>query len=805
MLNSNFLPDKNTYVNYNHKIYASCQICSLKPLNRKPVFNYVEAVIHRRLNGEACFLKRKTAQKFIIPLALAMSMAAGIRTAAADTAKISASYGDRSPLTIRVDGSSGAYSIREKHPSWTFNGAIGQPLANLKTANGADGVGTYGEISFSWTDGTAPMRGSIRLYDKTPAAIFSETCDSAAETPPSPFPCFTGMPDKLHVFSYQEKTFAPPRFGASDCSTPWLLFDDADDAMVISPASHFMVAAMSGDGRTNISSGLNAALRHIPAGFSQQTLLTFGHGINRTWDLWGKSLLALQGLQRPDNEADTVLKYLGYWTDNFAYYYYNYDLDKGYAGTLQSLVRRYRQEHIPIRYLQLDSWWYYKSFTDADGKIGKTKSPRLPEGEWNRYGGLLEYRAHPALFPNGLAAFQQSIGLPLVTHNRWIDPASPYHQNYKISGVAAVDPKWWNHIADYLVNNGIITYEQDWLDRIYKYSPDFSATVDTADAFLDDMARACIARGITMQYCMPYPCYFLQGSRYPNLTTIRVSDDGFCPPRYNNFLYVSRLAFSMGIWPWTDVYRSTETNNVLLSDLSAGPVGIGDKIGAENTNNLFKAVRADGVIIKPDAPALPLDQCYIADARHAQSPLVAAAYTDHRGLKTAYVFAFNRSKSGDEQLDFTPAELGFDRPVCVYDYFAESGRRASPHKTVAASLAPNGAAYYIVAPFGKSGIAFLGDEGKFVSTGKERIAWLKDEKRQLTVSVLFAPTENSVTIHGYADRAPKVAAQSGQARLSGYDTATGYFEVEVNPDMTVAPRNTAGDAVRRTVVTLEEN
>jgi hypothetical protein len=750
------------------------------------------------------FLKNKIRQ-FIAPLALAFFTAASVPASAAAAAKMSESYPDHNALTLEAEGSNGAYSIREKNPAWTFKGLMGQPLTDLKTTSGSDALGAYREICFQWTNGAVPMSGNVRLYRKLPVVIFSETCQADSEMPPASFPSFAGVPHSLHVFSYQEKTFAPPRFAASDCSTPWLLFDDADDAMVISPASHFMVAAMNGDGREKIASGLNDALRHISAGFSQQTILTFGHGINHTWDLWGKSLLALQNLQRPDNEADTVLRYLGYWTDNFAYYYYNYDLDKGYAGTLQSLVERYRQEQIPIHYLQLDSWWYYKSLRGDDGKMGTTKAPKLPKGEWNRYGGLLEYRAHPALFPNGLAPFQRSIGLPLVTHNRWIDPASPYHQKYKISGVAAVDPNWWNDITDYLKTNGVITYEQDWLDRIYKYSPDFSATVDTADAFLNDMSQACAARDMTMQYCMPYPCYFLQGSHYPNLTTIRVSDDGFCPPRYNNFLYVSRLAYSMGIWPWADVYRSTETNNVLLSTLSAGPVGIGDEIGKEDPGNIFKAVRADGVIIKPDVPVLPMDECYIADAQHMRSPLVAAAYTDHGGLRTAYVVAFNRSKSEDEQFELTPAKLGFDRPVCVYDYFAQKGRRLKPRETVSASLGPNDTAYYVVAPFGKSGIAFLGDEGKFVSAGKERIASLKDKKRKLMVTVLFAPGEDSVTVHGYANGSPKVSAQSGQARLLDYDEATGHFQVEVNSDLAIAPENIEGDAARQTEVTLEIN
>ncbi len=758
----------------------------------------------KTINGEADRLNTKIKRKFIVHLSLAiLLMGVGRQVMAAGSAKIAATYSEGNGLSVRVEAN-GNYSIEERKPRWTFSGSIGQPLKNVRTGRGQDANGLYRDISFVWKDGTLPMSSNIRLYRKSPVVVFSETCGAASEMPPAPFPSFTNLPASLHVFSYQEKNFAPPRFGTNDCSTPWLVFDDAANAMVISPASHFMVAAMSGDGKTQISSGLNDKLRNLPAGFSQQTILSFGHGINSTWDLWGKSLLALQNLQRPDNEADTVLKYFGYWTDNFAYYYYKYDLGKGYAGTLQALVDHYRQEQIPIRYMQLDSWWYYKTLTDADGKIGKPKSTNLPEGEWNRYGGLLQYKAHPALFPNGLAAFQQSIGLPLVTHNRWIDPASPYHQNYMISGVAAVDPKWWDDIAGYLKASGIVTYEQDWLDRIYKYSPEFSSTVDTADAFLDNMARACAAKDITLQYCMPYPCYFLQGSRYPNLTTIRTSDDGFCPARYDNFLYVSRLARSMGIWPWADVYRSTETNNVLLSALSAGPVGIGDEIGKENTDNIFKAVRADGLIVKPDVPALPLDECYIADANKKESPLLAATFTDHDGLKTEYFFAFNRSRSHSEEFHFTPAELGFVGPVAAYNYFSGTGRRIDFADTISGTLGTNGVAYYIVAPVGKSRIAFLGDKGKFVSNGRQRIASLKDEQHELTADVLFAPTESSVILHGYAPHALEVTAQSGQVKILNYAPETGYFKVEVNPDSAIAPENIDGDLVREVIVTLKE-
>lgn len=707
-------------------------------------------------------------------------------------------------LSGRVDPDAGDYEIISKNPAWTLGGSLGMPLNQVAVSRGHDQAGGYQQIAFAWRHGPTPMSGQFRLYDDQPQVLFSQTCGAGAEVPPAAFPAFTKLPPSLHIFSYGHHEFAPPQFAASELSTPWLLFDDQAGALVISPASHFMVASMIGDGRNKVASGFSATLRNLPPGFTQQTLVVFGHGINQTWDAWGRALVALQGAKRPANDADTVLKYLGYWTDNGATYYYNYDFAKGYASTLQSLAEYYRQQQVPIRYLQLDSWWYYKTTTGADGAPGKQKkSDRLPEGEWNRYGGLLEYKAHTNLFPNGLDAFQKSLGLPLVTHSRWIDPASPYHQHYKISGIAAVDPKWWDHIADYLKTSGIVTYEQDWLDRIFTYSPAFSSDVGTGEAFLDNMARACREHGITVQYCMPYPCYFLQGSRYPNLTTIRTSGDRFNTNKWNDFLYTSRLASSMGIWPWADVYMSTEINNVLLSTLSAGPVGIGDALGAESKANLVQAVRTDGVIVKPDASIVPLDRSYIADANHTSAPLTASTWTDHDSLKTAYVFACNRRRTPADQVQFTLGELGLNGPAYVFDYFSGTGQRVEAAAGFSADLGPNQSAFYVVAPVGRSGIAFLGDQGKFVGNGRQRIESLREAPGRLTVGVVLAAGEKSVVLHGYAAAAPRATVLAGTDDAVQYDPATRHFTVVVKVDPAAPVDRSSGDPVRKMTVILE--
>jgi hypothetical protein len=713
-------------------------------------------------------------------------------------------------LSVSMD-LNGDYSVQSSVPAWTFGGKINSlmPLKNVAASPGQDTAGQYQRISFDWTEGPSPMKGEIRLYIEKPLVLFLERRQNAGEMPPAPFPSFTKIPNGLHIFSYRQEAFAPPQFAANACSTPWLLFDDEANALVISPASHFMVASMMGDGKKQITSGFNPKLRNLPARFSQQTILAFNHGINRAWDLWGQSLCELEGAKTLHDDTDAMLKYLGYWTDNGSSLYYNFDADKGYAGTLESLVAHYRQEQIPIRYLQLDSWWYYKATTGADDRTvaGKKdpngkKNPNLPDGEWNRYGGLMEYKAHPFVFPNGLEAFQKSIGLPLVTHNRWIDPASPYHQKYVISGVAAVDPKWWNDTADYLHNAGVQTYEQDWLYSIYQHSPAFSSNLDTAESFLNNMASACKERGMTMQYCMPYPAHFLQGSRYDNLTTIRTSADRFGRNQWFSFLFTSRLAYSMGIRPWSDVFNSTEDDNLLLSTLSSGPVGIGDASGDENKSNLLKAVRMDGVIVKPDVPALPLDCSYLTASQGEKSPLIAAAYTEHGDIKTAYLFAFNRAAGETNEFHFSPTELGFAGPVYVYDYFARTGQRVEAAQIVADSLNQKTVAYYLVTSIGKNGMAFLGDEGKFVSNGKQRIASLKNDPGEMIVEVEFAQSENSVVLHGYSATVPKVTVKSGEAGPVQFEPVTGRFSFELRADMQAPIDKSQSDPARRVTVIL---
>jgi hypothetical protein len=696
-------------------------------------------------------------------------------------------------VSVRLNEDSGAYEIIYQPARWTFAGRTKQSFVTATTNSGSDSVGAYTEIS--WANGPS-QTDSVRLYDAQPVAMLTMTGSEALEKWSADFPDFTAFP-ALHHFSFKDTNFARPRFDLETNGAPWLLFDDSANAALISPADHFLIASMNGDGIHEIASGLNPEVRGLPANFSHGTLMAFGSGIHTTWKTWSDAFLALQGVARPNNEADTGLRYLGYWTDNGATYYYNYDTNSGYAGTLQDLVNRYHDEGIPIRYLQLDSWWYEKTFTGLDGKPGKTKNLRLPKGEWNRYGGLLEYHADAAVLPDGLGGFQKKVELPLITHNRWIDPASPYHEKYQISGVAGVDPKYWDEIMSYIASSGVTCYEQDWLNEIYAHSPELQSMPGMADAFADNMARAAQQNHLSLQYCMALPRFFLQGSHYPNLTTIRTSDDHFERGKWDDFLFVSQLARAVGIWPWTDVFMSTEQNNLLISVLSASMVGVGDPIGQESKENLLRVARPDGVLVKPDESLLPLDDVYIAQADGKKNPMVAWTYSDHGPLRTAYVFAYIRQKA-NSVASFKPAAFGLNGKVVALNVRTGVASFQSARKNVPVEFDPDGTAYYEVAPVGKSGIAFFGDEGKYVSNGQQRIASLVDADDKLTTTITFAAGEKSVTVFGYAKEKPRASAQSGSVGDVSYDKTSGRFSVEAMPSAEVS--NAVGDSVQTAVV-----
>ena len=646
--------------------------------------------------------------------------------------------------------SDGGYFVGVRDSDWTFGGKVPGPLQQLQQTSGTDGAGKYEEINFAFMDAGTPKQGGIRVYQQKPVVLFTVRYLAAGENG-NAFPILIRHPTGLYRLT---SSGWQQHFDQSLTDGPLAEFDSSARTFILSPASNFMVASTSAE--PVLASGISPEISRLPAGFTHRTMLVVDQGINQAFETWGHALTDLQGKTRPPNNADVTLSNLGYWTDNGARYYYMFQHNLGYEETLFTIRNEFQTKGLRLGYMQLDSWFYPK----GDGA-----------NWWDMAGGIFKYEAAPQLFRNGLKAFQTMLGVPLVTHARWIDDDSPYRREYRMSNNVVIDPRYWNEIMSYLKDAGVVTYEQDWLAT--QAQTDFN--LSDPGLFMDEMARTAAQQGLTLQYCQPLPRHYLQSSQYNNITTIRTSPDRFSARWWDRFLYGSRLASAVGIWPWTDVFMSTETGNLLLATLSAGPVGVGDAVGSVDEKSLLRAVRKDGVIVKPDAPLVPTDQTVLQDAQGLQEPMVAATYTDFGSIKVAYVFAHPRG--AETVASFQPSSLGLNGQVYVYNYFAHTGQVIDSANPFSEQI-PGDFAYYTVTPIGPSGIGLLGDAGQFVSMGRQRITNVTDDG-VVEMTIAFAPGETNRVIQGYSPKPPLATAQTGTAGTVSFNPDTQRFQFPV--------------------------
>jgi hypothetical protein len=648
----------------------------------------------------------------------------------------------------------GRYTITASSYSWIFSGTVAHAIHNVAVTDGSDNTGNWHEIAFDYD---TARHSAIRIYEDKTVVLFSTAYgqDSANS---EPFPRFDSFPQGLFTFSYTSMwTY---EFGTLGNRSPWVFYDALANAMVLSPAANFMTAFTKIGTGGAIESGIDGQITTLPAGFAHRTVLALGRGINAAFDTWGRGLTDLYGKVRPANDAITLLNKLSYWTDASTYYYYRPNDPTQYVPNLLQVRATYDKASLPLGSMELDSWHYPKGSPPA----------------WNHTsGGLTTFHADPAVFPNGLGAFQQALGVPLITHARWIDASSDLRNQYTVSGNVAIDPKYWQDLAKYMTDNGAEVLEQDWLTG--PAVTDFNLTAP--DAFLGNMSTALAAAGHSIVYCMPLASHLMQSAKYSNVVAARVAHDGLQREHWDEFLFNSPIAGAVGVWPFTDAHASGKAKDLVLSVLTAGPVGSGDAPTAIDQVNLAQAVRRDGVIVKPDVPIYPVDSAWVARSQSDNAPMVASTYTDHGGWKTAYVFAYSRVSGAVSPVTIQPQSLGLAGAVYVYDYFAKTGAVVMPGALYATTVDYN-ASYFLVAPIGPSGIAFLGDSGKFVSCGKKRIEQLSDDGA-LHVTVRFASGETQAELHLYSEVRPKLTVSAGRG---GFPLSLGHglYRVTVAPD-----------------------
>lgn len=130
------------------------------------------------------------------------------------------------------------------------------------------------------------------------------------------------------------------------------------ESLVFSAASNFMtntIGTSPAPGDSSFCFGLDAPVTHVPAGYSLETMVFLGTGINSAMKAFGTTMLHKYGTVRP---TDYTREWLGFSTDNGAYYYYGWHQTEQYPNyqTAMEGVHAYSvQEGIPYKHILLDS------------------------------------------------------------------------------------------------------------------------------------------------------------------------------------------------------------------------------------------------------------------------------------------------------------------------------------------------------------------------------------------------------------------------------------------------------------------
>jgi hypothetical protein len=626
-------------------------------------------------------------------------------------------------------------------------------IQSYKTENSADHLGEFIVHYLSWysIDKDVLILTSIRQYTTFPCIMFrvefplglGRTYNPDYNTPCIEFPVFNNESNRSLVFTYSQTNFSEPTnvFPKSGTSSPLLFYNEDLETMIFAPTMNFLTAwhCPSDNQKFEIRLGLEGNLQSLPENFMHESMLLFDRGISRTWDDWGNLLLHYYQRNRQPFNIDTVVAYLGYWTDAGTYYYYNHKPFPNYEDALVAVRDRAKLKNIPYRYWQLDSWFYPKD------------------------DGTLTWEPDPKLFPTGLAWLSERLGGPFICHNRWFSVHTSYKAKYPDFITESHDPaakpgsdpknvsnkkirRWslptkpdvWTEIMQTARTWNCICYEQDWLQPQWKFFDYLRENVHAGRMWLKGMAEAAYNSKMTMQFCMTFPSFYLAAIELPNVSHARCSDD------YNHrkakriyvphFTQTAMLCWACGLFPWKDPFFSTcdpEPGSVsifqripahyerwsvlelLLQVLSAGPVGNGDQVDKLNAPLLLQSCREDGLLIKPDRPLFPIDLMFLPHSK----PYVMMTYSAFGPFRWYYLLQVLVWDKKVTEYFVTLNDLGIKGKFIAYDYFEKKIFPVDETTPIGKGrkMCLNEHNYTIIAPIMDNGMAFIGLRDKIAT------------------------------------------------------------------------------------------
>jgi len=383
--------------------------------------------------------------------------------------------------------------------------------------------------------------------------------------------------------------------------------------------SEFMVHAIAADSDT-IRAGLRGTVASTPGGFTLSTIMVGGDGVTDTVREWGSLMLKHYGkppaakVLQANYNADPSLRYLSYWTDAGAAYYYDTESENASTSMEQTMIDTkawMRENRVPTHAYQFDSWWYPQDSKRPGGPVITWEPIRGPSPDSRMHGAAVipDGFDFPWLDTNISSADGHTTvdHSPLIMHNRAFSPETTYNRSwFTIEKDLALptDPALFKHIMKTAKPLGLKVYEQDWICLTHMKMNATQDNVHLARQWMLAMDAGAVAANMSIQLCMQYTRHVLQSLEMQSVTNARASTDYHAIPdptckygepnptctQYNVFL-TGLIYSAVGIAPSKDNFRSSSVAQIngkreanpliqtLVSGLSGGPVGPSDQLG----------------------------------------------------------------------------------------------------------------------------------------------------------------------------------------------------------------------------------
>jgi hypothetical protein len=713
-------------------------------------------------------------------------------------------------------------------------------LPRVQDFEGADGLGPYRGLALAWPELPLPLLTTVRGYESLPALVFRvealaelrELATGAFERTSVAWPALlplarsvNGAPSGLRTYAHQWTEFAFPLFGDASCRgytlaehrppvvMPLLFLAPEGRTLLLGSLDRFheqtiALPRTAADLALGVRCGWQGDLAMVPQGFASELVVWAAPEPRAALEAWCGDLLRRYGTVRPTRYRDDGLGKLSYWTDNGSVYYYRTEPELGYPATLERVVKTLHEEEVPIRSVQIDSWFYPHETLRPVSAQGQAVVPPT---------GMLRWEPREDVFPDGLHGLRSRLeGLPLIFHSRHFSRASPYFEEHPawVDGAYAHprEPGFFGLLMAQAAAWGAVTYEQDWLVESFFGVRGLREAPGRARAWQEGLDRAAAEHGLTLQWCMGTPADWLQTLTLRHVSSVRTSGDY----RYlfDNglnwvwFLHGNAFARALGLHPYKDVFLTHGETGLgpgekyveaesLLASLSAGPVGIGDRLGHSNREIVLRSCRPDGVLVKPDAPVAACDRCFRESAFFEKALLVGETHSIHPAGRWHYVVSLNAWR-GKQPIAFRVelADLGRDRPqgdVVLYDWRRQEWIRLDRGGGWDVQLQFQDFDYRVACPVLPGEITLFGDVSKWATVGDQRIAGIEAVDGELRFDLLGAPLER-VEVRGWSANAPSSARAwcpgdrralpvraGGSAEEEGvaHDAETGGFALRV--------------------------